>query len=155
MAVCVECISQYSQLKEDIHCLRSELWQKDRLIERLISISASQANRISYLQSSILAGQEAQSPPFLFSQTVSASVATLPWLTSLHAGTGPTCLDEPAVEVCGLSPDRGLHTGEPDTPTIAVATLLDSGSTSMRTNLVEVEVPPTTSTNTLENALRL
>lgn len=68
MAVCVDCISQYSQLKEDVYCLRSELWEKEQLIETLISVCASQAKCIFYLQSYILTSQEAQSPPFLFTQ---------------------------------------------------------------------------------------
>lgn len=49
IAVCVDCKLQYSQLKEDIHHLSTEFWQKDQLLKSFVSVASSQLKHISYL----------------------------------------------------------------------------------------------------------
>ncbi|KAG7999783.1 hypothetical protein GBF38_000164 [Nibea albiflora] len=52
MAVCVDCTISYSQLKNEIHRLESELRKRDQLTEGFVSVAAAQSKHISHLQSS-------------------------------------------------------------------------------------------------------
>jgi len=69
MAVCVDCKLQYSQLRDDIHRLKSELRAKDQ-IDGFVSVTATQAKHISFMQSSSPAAPAAPSPSSLMSQLV-------------------------------------------------------------------------------------
>ena len=119
MAVCVDCNHQYSQLKEDIHHLKTELRKKDQLIDSFISIAAAQAKHISRMQSSSLVAPAARSLSSPMSHLISASAATLPWLPSMHTGTSRP--ESPEAEVDGHSSERELVVGAPDTTTSAAA----------------------------------
>lgn len=54
MAVCRGWEVEYSQLREDIHRLKSELPTKDQLIDSFVFIATTQSKHISYMQSSSL-----------------------------------------------------------------------------------------------------
>lgn len=98
MAVCVDC-KHYSKLKEDIHRLETELWDKDQLIQKCISVAFQQNQYISHLRSFTHAGPAAGSPTSLVSQVVSASAATLPWLPSTHTEAGMVPPESSAAEL--------------------------------------------------------
>lgn len=92
MAVCgcVDCKSQYSQLKAGIQRLRSELQEVDQLIKsRCLSGKVQSSNSCSFLK-------------------VSASITTSHWLAFLlRQNRAWACLNEPVAE------GRELDTGEP------------------------------------------
>ena len=108
---CVNCNHEYSQLKEDIQRLESEIHKKDRLLDSFITMAATQSKHITYLRSlSHLAP----------SQVVSDSATTLPWLPSLTADIAPTGRNDAAAELSGSSAGQ-LVVGAPDTPISAAA----------------------------------
>ncbi len=131
MAVCVDCNLKYSQLREDIQCLKSELRNKEQLIESFVSVAAAQAKHISYLRSSTLALPVARSPSSLVSQVVSARTATLPWLASLHTSTILVCPEVPAAD-SRHSSERERDVGAPGTSTTAAALDLDVTTLTLR-----------------------
>ena len=93
MAVCVDCSTSYSQLKNEIHQLKSELQKRDQLIEGFVSVAAAQSKHIKThlsMQSSTFAAPSAPSPPSLMSPVVSDSAATLLWQVTMHIGTLPS-----------------------------------------------------------------
>ncbi|XP_065809456.1 uncharacterized protein [Labrus bergylta] len=111
MSVCTNCEHHYSQLKDDIQRLKSELRNKDHLIEGFVSVAAAQSKHISYMQSSSLAVRSPSAPPSPASKLVSASAATLPWLTSDHLGLARAYPEEPVAETTGPRSMGDLSTG--------------------------------------------
>lgn len=62
ITLCEACKNQNSQLKKDLHHLKSELQKKDQLIESFVSVATAQAKHISHLRPSSLATMKAWSP---------------------------------------------------------------------------------------------
>uniref|UniRef100_A0A0F8AZE7 SGNH hydrolase-type esterase domain-containing protein n=1 Tax=Larimichthys crocea TaxID=215358 RepID=A0A0F8AZE7_LARCR len=134
MAVCMDCTITYSQLKNEIQRLESELRKRDQLIEGFVSVAAAQSKHISHLQSSTFTAPPAPSPPSPMSPVVSDSAATLPWQATMHTGMSPLPArpeDRPC-EKSGLSLDR-----EPDVETVgttrAAASSLDTSTLPIAT----------------------
>lgn len=98
MAPCVDCSADLAQLKEDINRVRDELRQKDKLLEKFLSVASAQAKHIDSLRTTLQTctpparRQLVVSPPSRLSQMVSDSATTLPLPQSLNNSPPPKAL---------------------------------------------------------------
>ncbi|XP_078793114.1 uncharacterized protein LOC144987729 [Oryzias latipes] len=92
--VCEDCKSDHCHLPATIQRLRSELKEKYNLIDKILSVSASQSNYITYLQQSVIVDQASRS----LSQT-------LPWSGGkpAEADAHSTCSDSNIVQLRGVT----------------------------------------------------
>ncbi|KAK1879318.1 NAD(P)H-quinone oxidoreductase chain 4 [Dissostichus eleginoides] len=98
MAVCENCHIAYSRLEGNIHRLKNEVREKEKMIDSFLSIAHAQSIHISQMQASVVlspssrlsqaaASDSADTLPWL--STTNAGADTLPWLSTTNAGAVP------------------------------------------------------------------